>query len=145
MSIQTHGYATGEKRTSTYNIWVAMLKRCRNPKNKSYSNYGGRGIFVCDEWTHFEKFLQDMGERPPGLTLDRKDNDGPYCKENCRWVPLSVQNRNKTDTWRLTYKGRTQCAAEWAREIGCSRERIYYRLRKGMDAENVIELLRTKP
>ena len=71
-----------------------MLQRCDNPRYQKYANHGGRGIAVCDRWYSFELFLADMGERPPGLTLDRKDNDGHYEPANCRWATYEQQNQN---------------------------------------------------
>lgn len=95
---RTHGQSnTGDRSgTPTYGSWRAMRERCTNPKNKYFKNYGGRGITVCDRWHIFEHFLADMGERPPGLTLDRKDNDGNYEPGNCRWATPSEQNKNES-------------------------------------------------
>src|SRR5206468_3116504 len=79
----------------TYNIWTSMLQRCRNPKVKKYRNYGGRGIKVCERWDKFENFLADMGEAPPGRSIDRyPNNDGSYSPDNCRWATLIEQRRN---------------------------------------------------
>lgn len=78
-----------------------MRRRCNDPKHPHYSDYGGRGIQVCDRWNDpkrgFENFLTDMGVRPPGLTLDRLDVDGSYEKENCRWATLEEQRWNRRD------------------------------------------------
>lgn len=75
-----------------------MITRCTNERNPAYKNYGGRGITVCKRWLKFENFLADMGLRPRGLTLDRKDNDRGYCKSNCRWTTWSVQQNNRRNT-----------------------------------------------
>lgn len=92
----THGHAAGRnKRDRIYNVWASMLARCTNPKSHAYHNYGGRGISVCDRWMKFENFLQDMGAPPPGLTIDRINNDGNYCKENCAWKTRLDQARNR--------------------------------------------------
>lgn len=94
----THGY-TGEK---VYQVWKNMKKRCLNKNYPKYKDYGGRGIKVCDRWIKFENFLNDMGESPDGLTLERVDNNGNYEPGNCKWASYSEQNNNK----RTSYKNR---------------------------------------
>lgn len=83
------------KRSPSYLTWSGMIQRCNNPKHDKYPYYGGRGIKVCKRWREFRFFLKDMGERPDGLTLDRKDPNKNYCKENCKWATKSEQSRNR--------------------------------------------------
>jgi hypothetical protein len=85
----------GMKRTRTYRTWMSMSNRCRDPNGKNFHYYGGRGIAVCERWRKFENFLADMGERPDGRTLDRRDNDRGYEPDNCRWATLIEQRRNQ--------------------------------------------------
>lgn len=90
----THGHSTGGT-SSTYTAWANMVARCTNPATPNYEHYGGRGITVCERWMKFEHFLQDMGEKPHGLLLDRKENDLGYAPGNCRWVTSSISNQNR--------------------------------------------------
>jgi len=86
----------GEHRwcSSTYTTWTGMRFRCEKKNHISYKWYGGRGIKVCKRWLKFQNFLKDMGVKPRGLTLDRINNNGNYCKRNCRWVSREVQMLN---------------------------------------------------
>lgn len=85
----------GLYKTSTNSSWASARNRCNNPNNKDYADYGGRGIKFCEKWKDFRLFLEDMGEKPDGLTLDRIDNDGNYEPGNCRWATKSQQNSNQ--------------------------------------------------
>lgn len=108
-----------------------MRARCNNLKHKQYGDYGGRGIRVCGRWDKFENFLADMGEAPQGLTLDRRENDGNYEPDNCRWSPPVVQANNRRGNLLVTINTQTKTAAEWAREFGISRRAMCNRIHKG--------------
>ena len=95
-----------------------MKGRCRNPNDKSYKNYGGRGITVCNRWNDFANFLEDMGERPEGMSLERKDNNGNYEPSNCKWATRSDQQNNRRSNRLFTINGKTQTFTQWVREVG---------------------------
>lgn len=128
----------GKSHTPTYQSWANMRKRCLNEKDRAYTNYGGRGIEVCDRWHDFENFLADMGERPTGLTLERKDNGKGYEPSNCVWATRTEQNRNTRRSALYTYDGITMCEAEWAVFTGISRTTLQQRLRRGWSFERAI-------
>lgn len=140
-----HGYHNTQG--TAYKPWEALLSRCRNPNNRQYHNYGGRGIKVCDRWQEpngqgFMNFLEDMGDRPsPAHSIDRIDVNGHYEPGNCRWVLFDVQCRNKRCNKWVTYKGETKIISDWAKELGINGgtlyERIYY---KGMSPEEAFAM-----
>lgn len=92
-----HGHTSWQgPKSKTYMCWRGMIARCTNPKMQNWKWYGGRGITVCDRWRHsFKNFLADMGEKPPGLSIDRIDVNGNYEPSNCRWATSSEQFRNR--------------------------------------------------
>jgi len=140
-SVKTMHITHGLAHTSTYDIWRGILTRCNNPNNHTYERYGGRGIRVCNSWMKFTNFLEDMGERPTGLSIDRINNNGHYscghcdeCTENGwvtngRWATTSEQANNTSRTHYITYQGKTQSLKFWAKELhinyGTLRNRIY--------------------
>jgi hypothetical protein len=129
----------GMSYTRTYSQWKGMLQRCENPKHESYPNYGGRGIVVCEEWHSFSKFLEDMGECPPSLYIERKDNDGPYCKANCVWDTKKAEARNSRGNVQITCQGRTQPRIAWAEERQINENTIRHRLKVGWSVEQALE------
>lgn len=107
-----------------------MKQRCLNPANvRDFPNYGGRGIVICDEWMSFDNFKKDMYDSwQSGLTLDRSDVNGNYCKENCRWATRKRQNNNTRANKYLTYEGVTRTLSEWASFLGIKRSTLSMRL-----------------
>lgn len=125
----THGMT----KTAEYRSWYAMKQRCTNPRHKSFRDYGGRGIRVCDRWLNsFENFLADMGTKPsPQHSIERKDGDGGYEPGNCVWATRTEQNRNTRNNTFLTHGGRTQHLSEWARELEVSPATLCKRIARG--------------
>jgi len=111
-------YKHGLQGSSEYATWVMLRTRCNNPNNKAYKNYGGRGIKVCERWNSFTNFLEDMGKRPEGLSLDRIDNDGDYEPRNCRWATRIEQNLNRRWKHPNEYSGITKRRESWSVQIG---------------------------
>lgn len=93
----THNHRRGAdgRKSPTYMSWEGMKRRCLSPKHKHYKDYGGRGIEIDPRWHTFANFLEDMGVRPEDKTLNRLDGSKNYCKDNCEWAVLSVQNTNR--------------------------------------------------
>jgi hypothetical protein len=119
----------GQKRTRLYRTWRNMLSRCLNPRASGFYRYGGRGIKVCPEWLFFRNFHRDMGKPPSPLhTLERKNNNGNYEKDNCRWATTSEQARNKSSNRHITIGDRTQILIEWSEETGIPASLIWRRM-----------------
>lgn len=121
-----------------------MHDRCRNENHEAYHRYGGRGIKVCGRWSGpegFPSFVTDVGDKPAGTTLERRDNDGPYSPENCYWATGKQQNRNRCNNRLITYDGRTACAAQWADDLGVARKWLMNQLRYRSLAEVATRLL----
>jgi hypothetical protein len=105
-------------KTGAYNSWKGMRNRCLYPTNASWNRYGGRGITICREWVDdFDKFFEDMGDRPENTTLDRINSDGNYCKDNCRWATSRVQNNNKNGLTQIEHDGETMTIGEWCNHL----------------------------
>jgi hypothetical protein len=123
---RTHGAST----TPTYKSWNGMVNRCLNPRDDHFPDYGGRGIKVCDRWLIYENFLADMGERPVGKTIDRKDNNGNYEPGNCKWSTMKEQARNRRANVFLEFQGKRQPVSAWAEEIGIDIPTLWCRIFK---------------
>lgn len=123
-----HGHAGDGKRTPTYHSWQNMIARCTQPSSPAFEHYKKRGIRVCKRWRTFENFLADMGERPEGTTIDRKDNAGGYEPGNCRWATKQEQGNNRITNRYFEYQGGKYSLAELARKTGAGKETLRVRL-----------------
>ena len=134
-----HGHTKNGRWSQAYRSWAAMMHRCTNPRDEGYHNYGGRGIRVCNMWLKFDNFLKDMCDPPTQHhSIDRIDNNGDYCKENCRWATPQQQARNKRNNHLETYDGKTQCLAAWAEETGISPQILWKRFNRGWSPEKAL-------
>jgi hypothetical protein len=118
-------------RGPTYSTWCSMHARCYHPQTRSYKDYGGRGIIVCERWHDYDLFYEDVGERPEGMTFGRIDNNKNYEPDNWQWETYKEQNRNRRNNIMVTYRGKTQCISAWAEELGLDNQAIRYRLLTG--------------
>lgn len=116
--------------TKLYKSWTGMLQRCNNPNDPQYINYSGRGITVCEEWKKPEIFFSWAFSHGyhEGLTIDRIDNNKGYFPDNCRWITMDAQQRNKRNNRVIEFNGEKHCVAEWAEITGISWRVILYRL-----------------
>lgn len=121
---KTHGMS----HTGLYNVWNSMISRCENRNQSAYPRYGGRGIRVCNQWHDFATFYADMGDPPPGYTLERIDNNGDYCPDNCVWASRTDQARNKSTNRYITFNGKIKTLMEWSEITGIHRGTIQTRL-----------------
>lgn len=125
-----------------YCVWHSMKERCRNPNFKHWQRYGGRGISVCDRWKGpqgFDNFLEDMGPRPKGFSLDRINNDGNYEPANCRWASRREQQRNQSVTRKIVVNGIQYTAVELAELAGLKTDTIVKRAAHNLSFAELIE------
>lgn len=137
---ESHGHAAVGARSREYRIWVAMLSRCYNDKHESYPQYGGRGIRVCLDWLDsFALFLQDMGPCPSAQhSIDRKDNNGDYTQDNCKWSNKKEQAHNRRDNRWITANGKTQLLVDWAEHLGIPLTTLESRARRGLSDDEIV-------
>lgn len=119
-------------KTPEYRAWSAMLCRCGVFGTHPLARYGGRGIYVCESWLRFENFIADMGPMPAaGYTIERVDNDGNYCPENCRWATRMEQSRNKSNNIFVEWADQRLILTDWATKLGLTRATLSRRYHAG--------------
>lgn len=133
VSKHTRAMKHGLGKVPEYQIWKAMKARCYGVNHKNYSDYGGRGIKVCERWKdNFQAFYADMGSRPSDKhSIERSDHNGDYSPDNCRWATQKEQTRNTRRSKTITHNGETKTVAEWADITGIDSSTIYHRLYAG--------------
>jgi hypothetical protein len=128
-------------KTRLYSVWFGMKRRCTNHSDKSYPNYGGRGIKICGEWLHdfraFADWAYGSGYRED-LSIERIDNNGDYRPENCRWIPMIDQVKNRRCSKFYFFAGRQMLLPEIAQVSGIHKDTLSYRLRRGDDIETAV-------
>jgi len=130
----------GASKTTTYNSFISMHQRCGSWGNCQDPDYISRGISVCERWREFAVFLADMGKKPsPEHSIDRIDNDGDYCPENCRWATRTEQARNRRSNRFIAHNGETLCIADWADKLGISRRTLNTRLNRGWSESKTLD------
>lgn len=133
-----HGHARNSLTTRAYRAWHNIRTRCLNPNHPSWHNYGGRGISFCERWESFENFLLDMGEPPPGMSIERVENELGYSPDNCRWATPKEQARNMRTCRTISYRGETLCLSAWAEKTGLSLATISRRFNCGWSVERIL-------
>lgn len=148
MAVIKHGGSKRGRRERLYAVWNMMKQRCGDPNNKSYKNYGGRGVSVCDAWKNSYKEFRDWAlangyddnAETHKCTIDRIDNNGDYCPENCRFVSAKEQSRNTRRNRIITYNGETKTLAEWGEATGIYYLTIHYRIKNGWSIEDALTI-----
>ncbi len=130
----------GQSGSRTHRIWCGMTQRCNDPNHRSYPDYGGRGIAVCERWRSFENFLSDMGEAPDTLTLERNEVNLGYSPDNCRWASWEEQANNRRNTFHIEAFGQRKTLSQWSRQTGLTKSSLVYRLARGMRPEEALSM-----
>ena len=126
-----------------YQVWQGMKARCLNPNNKHYANYGGRGITICNDWINdFNQFVQDMGERPQGYSIDRINNNGDYTPNNCKWSTKKEQQRNRRITKHITIAGIDYLVCEISEKYNFKWDTIVQRAKTAKNFEELVDKTR---
>jgi hypothetical protein len=128
----------GDSFSDTYESWRGMRDRCLNPDNSAWDDYGGRGISICERWSDYLAFKEDMGERPEGLTIDRINVNGNYEPGNCRWATMKAQSNNRRNNVVLTHDGKTMTLAQWSEFLGVSHGALSKRIKLGWPVDRVL-------
>ncbi len=131
-------HGESKPRTGEYKTWMSMHERCANPTSPAFRHYGGRGIKVCERWASFENFLADMGRRPPGLQIERIDNDRGYSPENCKWATRTENTRNRRVARMVTLDGKRIHIFEACDRLGMSRKTVLAKIRRGLSPDEAI-------
>lgn len=134
----SHGHRLKRGSSPTYSTWCAMKERCLNPDSDQYKNYGGRGIGIWLPWLVFANFLDDMGERPSGKTLDRIDVNGDYDPCNCKWSSSSEQSRNKRNSVKTEFRGSIVNLVDISKITGAPVTTVYRRYNQGLRGEDLV-------
>lgn len=130
----------GKSYTKIFQIWGNMKSRCYNKNNIGYHRYGGRGISVCDSWLKFENFFDDMGDVPKGMTLDRIDNNGNYCKKNCKWSTKEEQANNRRTSRIIEYRNKKYTLTQLANKNNIDVRKLWSRLKAGWDIKRALKV-----
>lgn len=126
-------------RQSLYERWFQMIARCTNPSHPAFSNYGARGVTVCERWKLFKNFRHDMGPAfKLGFSIDRINNDGSYEPSNCRWADRETQNNNTRRNRFIEFNGETMTVGQWSRRIGIKHRTLYIRINRGWPIHEAI-------
>lgn len=124
--------------TPTYVSWLCMRKRCNYADHEHAKHYSERGITICERWDSFKHFLEDMGERPEGLSLERINNNAGYSPENCRWATHVEQCSNRRSNVNLTWQGETHTLKQWAAIISLPYKTLWVRKKAGWSVERML-------
>jgi hypothetical protein len=139
-----HGAAVGWPHGAEpeYRVWLHLRGRCNTPTDAAYPHYGGRGSRVCNRWGTYSNFLADMGRRPtPKHTLERVDNDAHYEPDNCRWVTMKEQCRNRRSSRVVTYRGQAMSLAEACERAGLNYKTVTTRIYRGQSPEQALQII----
>lgn len=138
----THGLTTSEHFHPLYETWSGIKDRINNPNNPGWHNYGGRGIKICDRWKDsFQNFIDDMGPRPSDKhSIDRIDNDGDYCPDNCRWATRKQQANNKQTSISITIGNQTKPISEWCKHYKIKYATALWRFNHGWAIDKIFSV-----